>query len=247
MKKTIGTLALALGLSLIPGCARQKTSTKLEQRIPGQEIFDFNKSETEMIASAIALVKRDYELPDIVVIRDKTRDRYALPGERLNGEYCGLCVNHKNRLPGYFNYSKFGNHHLIFLRGQEEYLDLKKEKWDENVSHPLISTTIHETGHLFFSLLPEKEKQEVLRRFTEIDLSLAENVPGRPHPGHPSHHSYRYRIRQGMKPEEIRKAIEEQWVEIFVYKVLECRHQNSDLKFCLKAMEVGDDAQIFGR
>jgi hypothetical protein len=43
MKKTLGALALALGLGLSPGCAKHTSRTKLEQRVTRQEVFDFSE------------------------------------------------------------------------------------------------------------------------------------------------------------------------------------------------------------
>lgn len=245
MKKTIGALALALGIGLSLGCAKQNTSQRLEQRISRQEIFDFNETERDLIRVGVNLVKDyGYEVPNIVFLRKK--DRPQIINQKDSGEYCGLCKESKSKLPGYFNFKKFGDYHLIYLEGMYTHKRDSSEDWDSKFPHPLTSTTIHEIAHIYYSHLSKKEKQEIADFLTRIDLSLVENVPGNSHPGHASNYSYNnYLIRLGMNKEEIEKAAEEQAVEFFTRKISGLR--NRDLKARIKSLHLMPYMQRFKR
>jgi len=253
MKRPLEVLALgAILVHGIPlsftGCTpSKKPRVKLERVVSKQEIFDFNEVERNCIRTGLNLVKKQgYDLPDIVFIRKKARRPPFVPGtQENNGEYHGLCKNNKSALPGYFNYEKFGNYHLIFIKGMYDHERDSSEDWDSKFPHPMTSTTIHELGHIYYGYLTEKDKQEITDFFTRIDLSLVENVQGL-HPGHASNYSYnKYLIRPGMTQEEREKAAEEQAVEFFVRKISDL--ENQDLKAFAKYKLVSEKMQRFKR
>ena len=240
MKKTIG--ALALGLAMIaglgPGCARHTSKAKLEQRVTRQEIFDFNEREEILIGGALSMVRETYRIPNIVFLKKRQPTTGFKEEENWDGLHCGLCKNNKYTLPKYFDYRRFGDYHLVLLREEDQHKREKIEGWYGVLPNPIQATTIHEAGHVYFSLLPEKEQQEIVDLFTRIDLSLAENVPGNLHPGHASFYSYdKYLIKPGMTGKQRKKAAEEQWVEVLVYRMVGATHQNNDIKFHLKVLE----------
>jgi hypothetical protein len=196
----------------------------------------FSELGKKAVGGGINIVKfHGYEPPNIVFLKKRFKEEVEL--EPHNGKYYGLCKDWKHVLPGYFSHKKFGDYHLVYLEGIYTHERDSSEDWDDKFPHPLCATTVHEIGHVLYSYLPQKEKDEITDFFTRIDLSLAENVPGLSHPGHASNYSYNnYLIRPGMDKKKREKYAEEQAVEFFVRHVAELK--NSDLKAHVKSMRI---------
>lgn len=246
MRKTIGALALALGLAFSPGCGSKQTPQKLEQKVCEHAMFGFSLDEEGIIKNSLKLVAERYKTPNIVFYEKAYKHPINIEADCWNGMLMGLCKENKKKLPGRFDYNRFGDYHLIFLRDKMDH-DRGLVEGVYSSLKPMCSTTIHEIGHIYQSLLAEKERQRLVVMFSEIDTTLVQNIPENPHPGHASFYSYRHLIDSEMSVEQTKKFYDEQFAETFVYIISNSTHQDNDLKFCMKRNAVRMVMQRFKR
>jgi len=234
MRKTLAALVLGIGLPFLAGSCEPgaKPETQLERRLT-EPTPGLSKQELGIIKEATDKINARYQAQKIIFIEDN-----SIIGA---GKSPGLCRKNQDNLPKDFDYDNFGNFYLVLLhdyRSHEEDFEKEKDKplnkrWHVPCEIPMLSTIIHEIGHIYYSLLTQEEKERLAKVFWEVDKTLPEDMKKKLE-GDASYYSYFYWISPEADLDTAVHFSNEQFAETFNYLVLGHDYMSKDKGFVKK-------------
>jgi hypothetical protein len=275
MKKLLLSAALcALLTSSAPAVAEDYTRATLEQRVEDRRVMKgFTLAERELLRKSERMISENYVTPEILFYNLGEELNIITTGEDslgiafsdtniIMGRSPGLVEDALEYLPGDFPFEEYPDHYLVLLKNGYDYrnafaeyeyndegnlnpLDKREQiPWDKN---PMLSTTLHEIGHIYFEGLSGKEKQDLVDNFMAVDTmaqtfheSWAESLAG-----HACFHSQFYSIfSDGIFDEGLGLA-SEQFSDIFAYHILGHDYKQYDLFFGMKLEAVTNALERF--
>ncbi len=282
MKKLLAGVALCSLLgSSSPIFAGDNQLSRLEQLAQERtEMKGFTSAERSVLTESKRLIAERYVLPDLLFynagddlinVVETVNDFGITERDTLivHGRSPGNVELSTQYLPEDFPVENYKGYYLILLRNGYEYRNFVAEyeyddegnlrpldqrdqiPWDED---PMLSTTLHEIGHIYFESLSPEQKQELVDKFMAVDnITQAFNEnPSENLMGHACFHSHFHSILSDGIFDCATGLASEQFSDIFAYHILGHDYKEFDLFFKMKldavvgALDKFTPASVYG-
>ena len=274
-----GVLAALLTVPISVGGSDTQGGRSLEQRVEERKtMVGFSHMGRRAIGESTNLVRDSgYELPNILfynqgeelnVIRE-SKDILTGIVERDTmvtfGRSAGLVTENPEELPENFPIRAFQDTYLVLLKDEHKYrtalweyeIDkngkLKEMDSRESVPYddnPMVSTVLHEIGHVYFRFLDDEERKNLVKLFMSMDQhnpSFSYYPGGEPNymQGHCCRHSHFHSIGGDEEDDCPMQLANEQFADIFAYLVIGHDYKKGDFFFQEKLRAVKKTMEQF--